>query len=106
MKSNWAAERKYYLLGAVRMYETTRFAACVIVATFSAGLTQAALYDRGDGLVYDSVLNITWLQNANYSGSLMHWNEAEAWASSLTYAGITGWRLPDLAPVAGGQSFN
>lgn len=27
---------------------------------------QAALYDRGGGLVYDDVLNVTWLQDANY----------------------------------------
>ena len=26
-----------------------------------------ALYDRGDGLIYDDVLDITWLQDANYA---------------------------------------
>jgi len=26
----------------------------------------ASLWYRGGGLVYDDVLNITWLQNANY----------------------------------------
>ena len=31
------------------------------------GTAQAALYDRGGGLIYDSVLNITWLQDANHA---------------------------------------
>ena len=29
--------------------------------------SQAALYDRGNGLIYDDVLDITWLQDANYA---------------------------------------
>ena len=50
--------------------------------------TQAALYDRGNGMIYDDVLDITWLQDANYAKSsgydsdgLMSWAEANAWAS-------------------------
>ena len=27
----------------------------------------AALYDRGNGLIYDDVLDITWLQDANHA---------------------------------------
>jgi hypothetical protein len=30
----------------------------------------AALIDRGDGLIYDTGQNITWLQDANYSALL------------------------------------
>lgn len=30
-------------------------------------LTQAELQDRGNGLIYDTVLDITWLQDANYA---------------------------------------
>jgi hypothetical protein len=30
-----------------------------------AGIATAALYNRGNGLIYDDVLNITWTQNAN-----------------------------------------
>ncbi|NNF16437.1 MAG: hypothetical protein HKN70_06795 [Gammaproteobacteria bacterium] len=29
--------------------------------------TTAALHDRGNGLIYDDVLDITWLQDANYA---------------------------------------
>jgi hypothetical protein len=34
-----------------------------------SGAAQAALHDRGGGLIYDTVLNITWLQNANLAAS-------------------------------------
>src|SRR5262252_9804231 len=73
----------------------------------------AALYDRGNGLIYDSVLNITWLQDAQYaqtsgydSDGIFDWADAETWVHQLNYMGITGWRLPTLTPVAGGTSFN
>src|SRR5215471_4104466 len=73
----------------------------------------AALYDRGHGLIYDSVLNITWLQDAQYaqtsgvdSDGLFTWSDAEAWVNQLNYMGISGWRLPSLTPVGGGASFN
>lgn len=75
-----------------------------------------ALYWR-NSLVYDDVLDITWLQDANYpktsgyaaanaTGSQnssttsiltsgeMGWDAAQTWVSNLSYKGITGWRLP------------
>ena len=61
----------------------------------------AALIDRGNGMIYDTDLNITWLKDANYpytSGSVeiqaMTWNDAMTWVANLNYRGITGWRLP------------
>ena len=56
---------------------------------------------------YDTVLNITWLADANYAGidfsTVMTWYEANAWAASLNPygSGITGWRLPAWSPVDG-----
>ena len=38
------------------------------VATLAAGLAPAALVNRGDGMIYDDVLKITWLQDWNYAG--------------------------------------
>lgn len=71
------------------------------------GNTQAALINRGGGLIYDDVLNITWLQDASYaktsgydSDGQMDWYQATTWADSLTYfdsvRGVTydDWRLP------------
>ena len=61
----------------------------------------AALYDRGNGLIYDDVLDITWLQDANYSQTSnydsdgkMIWAAAKAWAAGLSYSGYEDWRLP------------
>lgn len=71
-----------------------------------SGMASATLYDRGGGLIYDSYLNITWLQNANYgAGSSydngdsttdgrMTWTNAVAWADNLDYGGYDDWRLP------------
>ena len=53
----------------------------------------ATLHDRGSGLIYDDVLNITWLQNANLAGTLLNWADANAWASGLVFDGLSGWRL-------------
>ncbi len=62
---------------------------------------QATLIDRGSGLIYDDVLEVTWLQDTNYaqtSGSdsdgLMTWSEAFNWADNLEYGGYSNWRLP------------
>lgn len=70
------------------------------------------MFDRGGGLIYDDVLDLTWLQDANLvfsnapdecfpeppgegggeicvppseSAGLMTWDEARAWASDLAY---------------------
>jgi hypothetical protein len=78
----------------------------------AAGFAQAALIDRGGGLIYDTTQNITWLQNANpAAGSIydngwspndgrMSFEGAKAWAASYNYFdplnGVTysDWRLP------------
>jgi len=70
-----------------------------VLATLIVGLSSsasAALFDRGNGLIYDNDLNITWLQNANYTGITMAWEEANAWASNLIFKGYDDWRLPEF----------
>ena len=61
---------------------------------------QAALYDRGNGMIYDDVLGITWLQDANYAQTSgydadgrMTWAGANTWAANLSYGGFDDWRL-------------
>jgi len=39
------------------------------------GTSQAVLIDRGGGLIYDTVLNITWLQDASLASSENLWNK-------------------------------
>lgn len=96
------------------------FATILVVGIGSAGNSQAALYDRGSGLLYDDVLNVTWLQDANYaktsgydSDGLMSWDEAQAWAYNLIYhddvrhVDYSDWRLASNEPVNGtGYNFS
>lgn len=70
------------------------------------GSAQAALFDRGGGLIYDDELNVTWLQDANYAKTssydadgLLPWTAAVAWADNLVYGGYSDWRLPTTTDV-------
>ena len=95
---------------------------CTILLIFGiTGITNARLIDRGGGLIYDDVLDITWLQDANYaytngdvpisSDGYMFWEDAKAWADGLEYydsvRDVTwdDWRLPHILPV-NGNSYN
>jgi hypothetical protein len=60
-------------------------------------LGNGALIDNGNGLIYDTDLNITWYDYMNFSrGS---WYSQRDWAANLSITDIygqshTGWRLP------------
>ena len=74
---------------------------CVTGFLFSvAGISDAALIDRGGGMIYDTVSDITLLQNANLAGGVMLYNDAYWWAHNLTYGGHSDWRLPVTAPFS------
>jgi hypothetical protein len=47
---------------------------------------------------YDTVLGITWLADAYYPRTAMHWGVSNAWAANLNPygSGITAWRLPTV----------
>jgi hypothetical protein len=74
----------------------------LVLALFLTGkAADASLIDRGNGMIYDTDLNITWLWDANYaktsgydSDGKMTWKAAVAWAAQLTYGGYSDWRLP------------
>jgi hypothetical protein len=75
------------------------FAILLLLGLFK--LSYAKLIDRGGGLIYDTVQDITWLQDANYAKTSgydeegrMSWDEAMAWADQLVYGGFDDWRLP------------
>lgn len=90
------------------MYTRTPITALLFAAGLLAALpAQAALHDRGGGLIFDDVLNITWLADANYaktsghdSDGRMTWDNAMAWADNLVYSvrnvDYTDWRLPTI----------
>jgi hypothetical protein len=79
---------------------TVKLSALAAVITLSCLNTHAALYNRGNGMIYDSTQNITWLQDANYARTsqydydgLMDWAKAKNWADNFVYRGFTDWRL-------------
>lgn len=83
----------------------------LLALLFIATSVNATLYDRGNGLIYDDRLDITWMQDANYAKTSgydadgwLTWAEALVWAEQLTYQGFSDWRLPYIgdAPVDGG----
>lgn len=59
------------------------------------------LYDRGGGMIYDDVLDITWMQDAGMANG--DWWEVTDWANALVYAGYDDWRLPH---AVGGLGYN
>lgn len=101
-------------------------ASILMVGLFNVS-AHAALYDRGNGMIYDDVLDITWLQDANYAASsgyaaanavgapnssytniqadgTMGWDAAAAWASQLVYGGFDDWRLATNHTVTPNQA--
>lgn len=85
------------------MKKQTKFVAQILCGMFlSAGAANAGLFDRGGGLVYDDVLNITWMQNANYTNGVMTFYNAETFADGLEYYDSArdvvwdDWRLPAM----------
>ena len=91
------------------------FFAMVLSCAFSA---DAALVNRGGGLIYDTVLDVTWLQDANYAKTSgddddgqMTWEQAKTWTAELSFYDSvrnktwSDWRLPAVEPV-NGSSFN
>lgn len=83
-----------------------------------SGGAQASLYDRGGGLLYDDVLNVTWLQDANYAktsgfspNGVFKGSEAANWAATLVYhdsvrnVNFDDWRLPTVSPIGGSWDF-
>jgi hypothetical protein len=84
----------------------------VLLLLSMAPSVSASLINRGGGMIYDDVLNVTWLQDANYAKTsgysatgLMNWTDANAWAQGLVYGGYSDWRLPTVGPV-NGTAFN
>ena len=91
-------------------------AAAMVIAAAIPGVSHGALINRGNGTIYDSDLNISWLQDADYAKTsgytstyydrpdgYMNWYEANAWATNLVFAGYDDWRLPT---AGGGSGYN
>lgn len=81
----------------------------LLAGLLASSAAQAALHDRGGGLVYDDALNLTWLGDANYARTSgydadgrMDWAAANTWAANLSFYDsvrnmtYTDWRLPTV----------
>ena len=88
-------------------------AAAFCLMLLGTGSSQATLIDRGGGLIYDDVLDVTWMQDAAYNWTTgytdrLSWADATDFVSNLSYVdtvrGVTwyDWRLPTtFDPVSG-----
>jgi hypothetical protein len=92
--------------------KTLLLAVAFLASAATTGTAQASLVDRGNGLLYDNVLDVTWLQDANYAKTSgysatgqMNWITATTWAANFNYFGLTGWRLATNTPI-NGSNFN
>ncbi len=87
-----------------------------LALTLLAQGAHAALIDRGNGLIYDSTLNLTWQQDANLAttqtfgvagieaNGRMTEDVAVNWIGAMNgaaYKGYSDWRLPQNTPVNG-----
>jgi MYXO-CTERM domain-containing protein len=82
------------------MKRTSQILAAAALA-LSALAAHAGLVARPGGMVYDDVLNITWLADWNYAKTsgfdtdgAMGWATANNWAENLVFGGFDDWRLP------------
>ena len=82
----------------------------------AGSVVEASLIDRGNGFIYDDVLDITWLQDARLAASStfgvsgiqsdgsMAWETGFEWIAAMNatnYLGFDNWRMPTLTPVNG-----
>ncbi len=73
----------------------------MVICLAVAGTAKATLFDRGGGLIFDDVLNITWLQDANLANQTFFWQGAVDWADTLVFQAFDDWRLASMS-VSGG----
>jgi len=89
----------------------------IALSVLGVGASQAGLIDRGGGLIYDDVKDVTWLWDTQYARSsgysadgLLNWQDANTFAQGLDYydrvreTTWSDWRLPTAvnSPNAGG----
>lgn len=93
--------------GAKYSYRFIAFYCVFFISVWISGV-DADLINRGGGMIYDTDLDITWLQDVTYAvtsgydnDGLMSWTDAVAWADQLSFGGYDDWRLPHGLPEDG-----
>jgi hypothetical protein len=94
--------------GAAQMSRFKYAGGMIFAMAMLAGSASAAIVDRGGGMLYDDVLRVTWLQDANFARTSgysvdgrMAWPDAKVWAENLVFGGFSDWRLARNSPVNG-----
>jgi len=80
--------------------QLTKNFGCLLLAVAPLAAQADLTYENvgGVGLIYDSVDNTTWTQNADISGNTFTYQQANAWAASLVVPGVDStWVLPTAA---------
>ncbi|NJL30732.1 MAG: DUF1566 domain-containing protein [Phycisphaerales bacterium] len=79
----------------------------VLIYAMLEGSAGASLLNRGNGMIYDSSRNITWLQDANYAKTSGYDPDgkvtlarARSFANNLVYQGYDDWLLPGVWPYS------
>jgi hypothetical protein len=93
-------EQESYAMTKIQTAASVLFVGVMALAASES--SKAALIDRGNGLIYDNVLNITWIQDVALSSTLggpgiFNWSGANAWADQLVYG---GYAILETSPVA------
>jgi hypothetical protein len=90
---------KNTLIRRVTKYHVLALSLCYL---FVSLYSHAGLINRGNGLIYDDVLDITWMQNADYlrtsgfqADGYVTKATANGWVDNLVYQGFDDWRLPN-----------
>lgn len=80
----------------------------VLASILVAASADAALIDLGNGLIYDPLQDLTFVQDVRLARTLgqdadgvFNWLDANAWVAGLTYAGYDDWRLPQFFSSSG-----
>lgn len=66
-----------------------------VVGLTLSSVSQAALINSGSGLIYDDVLDVTWLQDAGYAKTSGHDADGLSYPGGV-YGIIDDWRLADV----------
>ena len=86
-----------------RIYSSTWKLLMAAVVVLLAAPAHATLIDRGNGLLYDDVLNITWLQDAGAGPYDAGWSAVMGAVANFIYGGYDDWRLPSMDVDGNGQ---